>query len=202
MVTTENTTAHIIEVYNHADVLTIENCPPYLTSVTIPNFNPRAGTYTSSQSVSISAATSGATIYYTLDGSAPTTSSPVYSSPIEVNATATIRAMATKDGLDNSSVTSATYTIVPAITGSEEPSTESLVTVFPNPAEDHVKIDLRRFDSEVLITLRDMNGRMLHHITTPGGMVYDLRTSAFGRGCYLISLKTKDRQVYKKLLLK
>ena len=52
-----------------------------------PTFSPAAGSYASAQSVTISTATGGATIYYTLDGSTPTTSSAVYSGAITVNVT-------------------------------------------------------------------------------------------------------------------
>lgn len=80
--------------------------------VSAPTFSPAEGTYTSAQSVSISTVTSGATIHYTTDGSTPTTSSPVYSSPINVATTTTIKAMAVKSGMTNSTVSSATYTIL------------------------------------------------------------------------------------------
>src|SRR5258705_8422940 len=61
--------------------------------VATPTFSPAGGTYSQSQTVTISDATSGATIYYTTDGSTPTTSSTVYSAPISVTQTTTIRAM-------------------------------------------------------------------------------------------------------------
>ena len=77
-----------------------------------PTFSPAAGVFTSAQSVTISTETDGATIHYTTDGTDPTTSSSVYSSAISVNATTTIKAIAVKTGMDNSSVASATYTIV------------------------------------------------------------------------------------------
>ena len=76
-----------------------------------PTFTPAAGTYTETQDVEISCATSGATIYYTTDGSTPTTSSAVYSSAITVNETTTIKAIAVASGYDNSAVAEATYTI-------------------------------------------------------------------------------------------
>lgn len=76
-----------------------------------PVFSPGAGTYATVQSVAISDATAGATIYFTTDGSAPTTNSTQYSGPIPVNATETIQAMATSPNNANSAVASATYTI-------------------------------------------------------------------------------------------
>jgi len=85
-------------------------------AVATPTFSPAAGTYYEAQNVTISCTTAGATIYYTLDGSTPTTSSAVYSSPIAISATTTVKAMAAKSGMSNSSVASATYTIEEAPT--------------------------------------------------------------------------------------
>jgi photosystem II stability/assembly factor-like uncharacterized protein len=74
-----------------------------------PTFSPAAGLYTAPVSVTLSTTTPGATIYYTLDGNAPTTSSAVYSTPIIVSVTTTIKAMATAVGYNNSSVATAVY---------------------------------------------------------------------------------------------
>jgi hypothetical protein len=76
-----------------------------------PTFTPGAGTYTSAQTVTLADGTSGATIYYTTDGSTPTTSSKVYSSPISVSTTSTIQAIATAPGYSTSALSSASYTI-------------------------------------------------------------------------------------------
>ena len=76
-----------------------------------PTFAPVPGTYTSAQSVSLQDTTAGATIFYTLDGSTPTTSSTVYTTPIQVSATTTIKAMAVASGLANSAVATGAYTI-------------------------------------------------------------------------------------------
>ena len=76
-----------------------------------PTFSPAAGTYTSAQTVTISDGTTGATIYYTTNGTTPTTASTVYSGPISVGSTETIEAIATATGFSNSSVATATYTI-------------------------------------------------------------------------------------------
>lgn len=76
-----------------------------------PTFSPEAGTYNNNQSVTITS-TAGSTIYYTTDGSTPTTSSAVYSSPISVSSdNTTIKALAVKAGYTNSDVGSATYSL-------------------------------------------------------------------------------------------
>jgi hypothetical protein len=82
------------------------------TTASTPTFSVAGGTYTSAQSVTISDAASGATIYYTTNGTTPTTSSTVYNNtPIAVSATETLEAMATAPGYTQSAVASATYTI-------------------------------------------------------------------------------------------
>lgn len=77
-----------------------------------PTFSPPGGTYSSAQNVTISDATPGASIYYTTDGSTPTTASTSYSGAISVYATATIQAIAVASGFTPSTVATATYTIV------------------------------------------------------------------------------------------
>jgi hypothetical protein len=79
--------------------------------VEIPTFTPAGGLYFSSQSVTISCNTAGSTIYYTTDNSTPTTSSSIYSTPISVNTSTTIKAMATATGYTVSPIATAVYTI-------------------------------------------------------------------------------------------
>jgi len=85
-------------------------------TVATPTFSPVAGTYTEAQNVTIACTTDGATIHYTLDGTNPTTSSATYSTPIAISETTTMKAMAVKTGMTNSSVATATYTIQAAPT--------------------------------------------------------------------------------------
>jgi hypothetical protein len=82
-----------------------------LTAAT-PTFSPAGGTYTGSQTVTLSCATSGATIHYTTDGTTPTSTSTIYVGAIAVSSSETIEAIATKTGYSNSAVASATYTII------------------------------------------------------------------------------------------
>jgi hypothetical protein len=80
--------------------------------VATPTFSPVAGSYTSAQTVSISTTSPApTTIYYTTDGSTPTTNSTVYSAPFSVSTTKTVKAYATKSGYFDSNVATAAYTI-------------------------------------------------------------------------------------------
>ncbi len=83
------------------------------TQTPTPQFSPAAGTYTTTQTVTIADGTSGAAIYYTTDGSTPTTSSTKYAGPITVSSSTVINAIATFSGLTNSNVATASYVIQP-----------------------------------------------------------------------------------------
>lgn len=79
--------------------------------VATPVFSPPGGTYTGTQTVKITDATTGATIHYTTDGKTPTGTSTPYTGPIAVSSTKTLKAIALKTGLTSSTVASATYNI-------------------------------------------------------------------------------------------
>ncbi len=77
----------------------------------LPVFNPPAGAYTGTQQVSITDATPDAAIYYTTDGTTPTTASTPYTVPIAISANTTLKAVAVASGYLHSSVAPAVYTI-------------------------------------------------------------------------------------------
>jgi len=82
-----------------------------LPKAATPTCAPDTGTFTTPQNVALASATAGADIYFTTNGTNPTTGSTVYATPISVGATQTIRAMAGKAGFQNSDVKVCTYTI-------------------------------------------------------------------------------------------
>jgi acetyl esterase/lipase len=95
-------------------------------TVTTPTASPQPGIYASAQTVTLSSATTGAAIYYTTDGSDPASSSTLYIDPINVSATTTIKGIAMKEGMSNSAIMTAVYTINSSVTYT--------VTVTANPA--------------------------------------------------------------------
>lgn len=81
------------------------------SQVATPTFSPDGGTSSNTVSVTMGCTTTGATIYYTTDGTDPTTSSSVYSSPVSVDRTMTLKAMGWKSGWMNSTIKSSSYTV-------------------------------------------------------------------------------------------
>jgi Chitobiase/beta-hexosaminidase C-terminal domain/Pectate lyase superfamily protein len=83
--------------------------------VATPSISLATGTYTGTQDVTISDATQGSTIYYTTDGTVPTSSSTVYTGPISIAVSSTVEAIAVLTG-SSSGVASSTLTITSALT--------------------------------------------------------------------------------------
>ncbi|HZP59926.1 MAG TPA: chitobiase/beta-hexosaminidase C-terminal domain-containing protein [Opitutaceae bacterium] len=82
------------------------------TQAAAPIFSPAAGSYATAQSVTITSATSGASIRYTTDGSTPSeTAGTLYSGPVSISTNVTLKAIAFEAGFADSTVTSGAYTI-------------------------------------------------------------------------------------------
>src|SRR5215471_12709670 len=122
----------VANVYNSSALVTVNVDQVVAT----PAASPVAGTYVVPQTITLSTATSGAQIYYRLDGGTPSTSSPsvLYSGPITLSASAQLRAIAVKTNWLSSAVLSADYTLTvqaPAISrpsGSYPPGTTVTIT--------------------------------------------------------------------------
>ncbi len=82
-----------------------------LPQTAAPTFSPLPGTYGSTVSVTISDSTSGAIIYYTTDGTTPTSSSNTYSGPISVSTNTVINTIAVAPGYRDSQISTGTYII-------------------------------------------------------------------------------------------
>lgn len=179
----------------------INNCKYYnqgtwseyssLTQLAKPTFTPEGGTFTSAQSVTISA-TDGATIYYTTDGNDPTTNSNVYSEAISVTATTTLKAIAVKDGFANSAIASATYTI------KEDPNTGECYFL-PNNTADNAQQMKKNADGSFTITV-DIAQKSYFGFATKATTEaeYQLGTNAGGDYWYITSSQL-DKDITLKL---
>lgn len=87
-----------------------------LPTCVAPTFTPNGGSVTKATEISIASDTAGATIYYTVNGSTPTTSSTEYSAPITINEATTIKAIAVKADYNDSAVTSKSFEITKTAT--------------------------------------------------------------------------------------
>lgn len=117
-------------IYVHQIIITY-NEGGSTETVATPTFSPAAGTYTSAQNVTLSCATSGASIYYTIDGATPSNESAPYNGAINVASTTTIKAIAYV-GEDASNIAVATYTILTPTTIADARSAENNETVCTN----------------------------------------------------------------------
>jgi hypothetical protein len=106
--------------------------------VSAPVFDPPAGAYTASQSVTISTATTGASIRYTADGTIPTSNSgTLYSQAVMVSSNQTLKAIAYKSGMPDSALASGAYTILmrPQITSSTLSGANLVITFTAAPSD-------------------------------------------------------------------
>ena len=78
---------------------------------TTPSISPVTGVYPGAQTVSISDTQAGVSLYYTTDGTAPTTSSTPYTAPFQVLSSTTVQAIAAATGYTNSAVATSVITI-------------------------------------------------------------------------------------------
>lgn len=76
-----------------------------------PNISPAGGSYSSTQTATITDSLAGAKLYYTTDGTQPTAASTLYAGPIAVNASVTIRAIAVASGYKDSATSNASFNL-------------------------------------------------------------------------------------------
>lgn len=113
--------------------------PPSQTAAAAPTITPSSanGAQNGAVIVTLTSSTTGATIYYTLDGTTPTTSSQQYEAPILAASNITINAIATASGYTVSSVTKQSFTPnIPSgtLVWSDEFSNSGSTNAQPNPA--------------------------------------------------------------------
>ena len=102
----------VSEITGGAYTYVAENGEPVVPTVATPSITPNGGTIFKEEAITLSCNTKDATIYYTIDDTEPTVSSTKYEGEFTLSASATVRAIAVKEGCNDSQVASATYTVV------------------------------------------------------------------------------------------
>ncbi len=92
---------------------TVTDAGSKIETVATPTFSVESGEVIGGTSVTITCATEGAKIYYTKDGSEPTASGTEYTEAISITEVVTLKAIAVKSGMSNSTVASVSYRIIP-----------------------------------------------------------------------------------------
>lgn len=82
-----------------------------IEAVATPHISPMSGDFNTALNVTIGCDTDGASIYYTTDGTDPTTASAIYQGGFSLSSSGTIKAIAVKEGMDQSPMTAETYNI-------------------------------------------------------------------------------------------
>lgn len=93
------------------DLLTLRvGSPP--TQVATPSADIPTGTYNNNQTVTLTDSTADSNMYYTIDGSTPNNTKTVYTSPITISSTTTLKVIGIKSGLTDSNILTNVYTMV------------------------------------------------------------------------------------------
>ena len=121
------------------------------TVVATPAITPEAGEFNNEVEVTITCATDGATIYYTIDGNDPTTTSGIYSAPFTLTADATVKAFAVKADMDDSAIAEAIYTITTIVETVETPVISPATGTYY--AEQSVTIETATADATIYYTI-------------------------------------------------
>ena len=87
-----------------------QEAPVVSETVATPKM-PRSGEFSGTKTITITCATPGAEIYYTVDGSTPSAASMRYTEPFSISKTTTVKAIAILTGMNDSEIASATYTL-------------------------------------------------------------------------------------------
>ena len=87
-----------------------QDAPVVTETVATPKL-PKSGEFSGTKTITITCATKGADIYYTVDGSTPSAASTLYTGAFTISGTTTVKAIAIMAGMNDSEIASATYTL-------------------------------------------------------------------------------------------
>ena len=173
-------------------VYTVKGDDPVVTdTVKTPTFSVAAGEVEKGTKVALACATEDAKIYYTVDGSEPTAESAEYTAEISIDSAMTIKAIAMKEGLENSKVASAAYTV--KVQGGDSTAVEAKelagVSIYPNPTEGEFNVSV---PANVEVEIFNAVGTMVKRMSVAEGVS---RIRLNNSGIYFVRFTSANGQV-------
>ena len=186
------------------------------TTVATPVITPATGTYLGPQTVSISCATVGSSIYYTTSGNNPvigTSFTRLYTGPFLVTGFTTVRAMGTATGQLNSAVSTSFITISaggPVANNPAEDAGSELVQfgnaesifAYPNPSEGRFNIQFESSDSREITVFNSKGILVQNPQISSEGNVTTINLEGQPQGLYLIYIvkgnRVENLKIFKK----
>lgn len=163
-----------------------------------PDFNPMGGDFNDSVKVTLSSI-SGASMYFTLDGNEPTTSSQKYTDALIIQQTCSLKAIAVKAGMINSTVTGAAFDITTISIRSGEIGQIVRTDLTPSVSNGQVRFSfVNQGQSDVNLNVYDMLGRNRWSHIVDGTLRGAHRViwhpaGTIPSGVYIVSLKNDNR---------
>ncbi|MDE5575321.1 MAG: M6 family metalloprotease domain-containing protein [Bacteroidales bacterium] len=175
---------------------TVKEDEPTAERVASPVFSPKAGTVEKGTKVTISTATAGATIFYTTDGSEPSFADKEYVSPITIDRTMTLKAIASKEEMQDSKVVTAQYTIAGDPNVANESEENAGIKVYPNPNNGNFYLEL---PENAEVSVFGMNGSLLRRQKLETGLH---EMSIDQSGTYVLRVDTGKASVSKRVTVR
>ena len=184
---------------------------PYFPEVDDPVPSFPSGYYPAPIDVAITCPTWDASIYYTLDGSIPTTSSVLYNDPVHIDHNCTLRVRAFHYAGGASRVVTRAYDI--AVANPEDPSVPIVTGIsrlYPNPFSDIITIQLgiREANQDYELSVYNLKGERVYRLQGKGTGMLDLSWDGISsdgnklpRGIYILSFKSGTTTQVRKLTL-
>jgi hypothetical protein len=189
-----------IQLYprNNADIMIIPD------TVAMPYFTVNADNYKSGDTITITADvltyiniisdTENAAVYYTTNDSEPTTSSTLYSEPVQGNVIAVIKAIAVKEGM----ISSAVSTLYIFITGGINTIDKDLLTLYPNPAQSFIQLNNLLEVQAQTIALYNAHGQLVSKYAVTDNSA-EISLSDMAAGTYFVQIATPKGYIIKKI---
>ncbi len=162
-------------------------------------------TVTKDTTVILSCSTSGATIYYTTDGTSPSIangSRKIFKDPISIFKSITIQAIAVKAGFDNSEVVSFSYIVGSQAVKNVNTAVKS-IKLYPNPAKNNQSytIEINANDDDLkhaLLTILSLDGKL---VLQDNNVKKKMMLNALSQGCYIVHVRLKSGELLRSKLL-